>query len=145
MSRAVHLVRDNDVLLAGIVEDGTLTDLMAERTGDAVRPGDIFRARVDRRLRDAGAAYVDLGLERPAYLPSADETAATTVLVQVVRAAEGDKSVEVTRDIALPGTRLVYRPFGAGVAVSRRIDANAARTRRDRPPRAGPRPGPPTP
>ncbi len=134
MSRAVHLVRDDDVLLAGVVEDGTLTDLMAERAGEAVRPGDIFLARVDRRLRDPGAAYVDLGLERPAFLPDAGEAAATTVLVQVVRAAREDKAIEVTRDIALPSTRLVYRPFGAGIAVSRRIDADTARTWRPDPP-----------
>ncbi len=134
MSRAVHLVRDGEIRLAGVVEDRTLTDLMAERADAAVRPGDVYLARVDRRLRDAGAAYVDLGLDRLAFLPDAGSVPGKTVLVQVVRAAREDKSVEVTRDIAVPGHRLVFRPFGAGIAVSRRLDPGAVRSFRPEPP-----------
>ncbi len=134
MSRSVHLVSDDGVLLAGVVDDGVLTDLMAERTGDAVRPGDIFLGRMDRMARDSGSAWVDLGLGKPAFLTDAGSSASSELLVQVVRAARGGKSIEVTRDIALPGRILVYRPLGAGVAVSRRLDPGLAQTLRPDPP-----------
>ena len=134
MSRAVHLVRDDGILLAGVVEDGQLTDLMAEKIGDAVRPGDIYLCRIDRVARDAGSAWVDLALGQPAFLPDAGPSAPRGLLVQVVRAARGGKSIGVTRDIALPGTRMVYRPLGAGIAVSRRLDPALAQTLRPDPP-----------
>ena len=134
MSREVHVAADGDILLAGIVEDGRLTDLQAEPLMDGPRPGDIHLARVVRRMRDTGAAHVDLGLDRPAYLPNAGDAAPDLLVVQVARLARDDKAVEVTRDIALPGRLLVYRPFGAGVAVSRRLDPDRAGRWRPEPP-----------
>lgn len=134
MSRGVHVLATDSVLLAGVVEDGALTDLMAERLDDEVRPGDVYLGRVDRRFRDTGSAYVDLGFARPAFLQDAGEGPADTMIVQVARSAREDKSVEVTRDIALPGSLLVYRPFGAGIAVSRKLDPEMATRWRPEPP-----------
>jgi len=134
MSRGVHVVAADGVLFAGIVEDGVLTDLIAERIDEMPRPGDIYLGRIDRQIRDTGSAYVDLGLERPAYLRVAGEGARSEIIVQVARAERDDKSVEVTRDIALPGTLLVFRPFGAGIAVSRRLDPDMAARWRPEPP-----------
>lgn len=134
MTRGVHLVMDDGIQLAGVVDDGVLTDLMAERTGDTVRPGDVFLCRIDRMARDTGSAWVDLGLGKPAILSDAGSGASSELLVQVVRAARSGKSIEVTRDIALPGRKLVYRPLGAGVAVSRRLDPELAQTLRPDPP-----------
>ena len=134
MSRGVHVMAADGVLLAGVAEDGFLTDLMAERIDEMPRPGDIYLGRIDRRVRDTGSAYIDLGLERPAYLQDSGEGARTNLIVQVGRAARDDKSVEVTRDISLPGTLLVYRPFGAGIAVSRKLDPDMAARWRPEPP-----------
>lgn len=134
MSREIHVVAADGALLAGVVEDGALTDLMAEPVDDPVRPGDVHLARVDRRVRDTGSAYVDLGLQRPAYLPDAGAAGSASQIVQVVRTARDEKPVEVTRDIALAGALLVYRPLGAGIAVSRRLDPNLATRWRPDPP-----------
>lgn len=134
MSRGVHVVAVDGILLAGVVEDGTLTDLMAEPMNDVPRPGDIHLGRIDRRIRDTGSAYVDLGLECPAYLQDAGEAARTNMIVQVARIARDDKSVEVTRDISLPAALLVYRPFGAGIAISRKLAPDMASRWRPEPP-----------
>ena len=128
MSREVHLVRGGEVLLAGVVENGDLTDLMAERVGEEARPGDIYLGRLERTVAGRGVAYVDLGSGNPALLPDAGSVAAKELMVQVVRAAHADKMVEVTRDISIPGIRLVYRPFAAGVVVSRKLDPASARS-----------------
>ena len=127
--RGVHLVRDDGILLAGVVVDGVLSDLMAERIDDRVRPGDIYLGRVDRTVRGSGSAFVDIGLDQPAFLSDAGTDASAAPLVQVVRAARDGKSIEVTRDIALPGTKLVYRPLGAGISVSRKLDPGLAKAR----------------
>ncbi len=134
MTRAIHIARDQDVLLSGVVEDGALTDLMAERISDAVRPGDVYRARVERVLRDAGAAYVELGLDRLAYLADPGPAGRKDILVQVTRSARDGKAIEVTREIALPGTMLVFRPLGAGISVTRRLDPSLARHWQPSPP-----------
>ena len=134
MSRGVHLIRDRDVLLSGVVDSGILTDLMAERAGDPVRPGDIYLCRIERMARNSGSAYVDLGLGQPAFLSDAGSNVSAELLVQVVRTAGAGKSIEVTRDIAVPGFWMVYRPFGAGVAVSRKLDPDLVQTLRPAPP-----------
>ncbi len=134
MSRGVHILVTDGVLLAGVVEDGVLTDLMAERTDEQLRPGDVYLGRIDRRLRETGAAFVDLGLDEPAYLQDAGDGPRETLIVQISRSARDGKSAEVTRDIALPGSLLIYRPFGGGVAVSRRLDPDMATRWRPEPP-----------
>ena len=128
MSREVHVVRDREILIAGVVENGDLTDLLAERIGEEPRPGDIYLGRLDRTVADRGVAYIDLGLEKPAHLQDAGSVAAKELMVQVVRTARAGKPVEVSCDISIPGTRLVYRPFGAGVVVSKRLDPESARS-----------------
>ena len=134
MSRGVHVIDIDGVLLAGIVDGGHLTDLMAEPVDDRPRPGDVHFGRIDRRVRDTGSAFVDIGLKTPAYLPDLGEGSSDGLIVQIARLGRDGKSDEVTRDIALPGKLLVYRPFGAGIAVSRKLDSEMAARWQPEPP-----------
>ena len=72
-----------------------------------------------------GAAFVEIGLERPGLLPlaeldgRAEEGAA--VLTQVVRDAREGKGVRLTGRPVLAGMHLVFDPHHPGISVSRRI------------------------
>jgi len=134
MSRGVHVVDVDGVLLAGVVDGGVLTDLLAEPVDERPRPGDVYLGRIDRRVRDTGSAFVDLGLDAPAYLPDVGEGSSERLVVQITRIGRDEKSDEVTRDVALPGKLLVYRPFGAGIAVSRKLDSEMAARWQPEPP-----------
>lgn len=54
------------------VEDGTLNDLKIERHGSPTLVGSIYRGRVVRVLPGMQAAFVDIGLDRAAFLYVAD-------------------------------------------------------------------------
>src|SRR5437868_2577864 len=54
------------------VEDGVLNDLKIERRGSPTLVGSIYRGRVVRVLPGMQAAFVDIGLDRAAFLYVAD-------------------------------------------------------------------------
>lgn len=54
------------------LEDGTLNDLKIERRGSPTLVGSIYRGRVVRVLPGMQAAFVDIGLDRAAFLYVAD-------------------------------------------------------------------------
>jgi ribonuclease G len=97
------------------------------------------------------AAFVDIGLERTAFLHVSDiiqpadaegSTEATRtenirelvneggdILVQVLKDPLGTKGARLTTFITIPSRYLVYMPFGHGVGISARIEAEEERTR----------------
>jgi ribonuclease G len=97
------------------------------------------------------AAFVDIGLERTAFLHAADiaylrpddtVVALPTVddirrlvnpgddiLVQVIKDPIGTKGARLTTFVALPSRYLVYMPRGEGVGISTRIEEEAERLR----------------
>lgn len=91
---------------AAWAEDGTAAELYVER-GDSPPPGSVFLGRVLRLLPGLDAALVDIGGERPAFLPlragdpTPDEGART--VVQLRREAQQGKG-------ALLSTRIVPHP-----------------------------------
>ena len=107
---------------------------------------------MSRVLPGMQAAFVDIGLERTAFLHAADiafmrspdETMVSLptiddirrlvnqgdeILVQVIKDPIGTKGARLTTFVALPSRYLVYMPRGDGVGVSTRIEDEAERTR----------------
>lgn len=94
---------------AALVEDGEPVELRVERGagGDA---GSIHLGRVVRLLPSLGAALVDIGGDRPAFLPQSEIFPrgrrlddGERVLVQICREAQGGKAAQLTTAIVLRG------------------------------------------
>ena len=110
----------------------------------------IYKGRVSRVLPGMQAAFVDIGLERTAFLHASDivhprrrreargpppRAAPTTsaswcsegreILVQVLKDPLGTKGARLTTFITIPSRYLVYMPYGRGVGVSARIEDEA--------------------
>ncbi len=87
--------------------------------------GAIHWGRVRRVHRGLSAAYVDIGLDRPGFLPLAETMGKVAegdaIIVQVTRPAGNDKGPHLTARPTLPGRLLVLRPSGGGVARSSRL------------------------
>ena len=91
---------------AAWVEDGEPVELSVER-GDNRPPGSIHLGRVVRVVPGLDAALVDIGDERPGFLPLRDAgdsklDEGARVLVQVRREAWEDKAPRLTGKIAAP-------------------------------------------
>jgi len=58
-----------------LIENGIVTELHIERRGERSNVGDVYLGRVTRVLPGMNAAFVDIGLERAAFLHSEDVVA----------------------------------------------------------------------
>ncbi|HEV3182102.1 MAG TPA: ribonuclease G [Steroidobacteraceae bacterium] len=141
---------------AAILESGVVQELHVERTSRRGLVSNLYKGRVSRVLPGMQAAFVEIGLERTAFLHAADiaHSASTDtlvnsapaslppvedirrlvnsgddILVQVIKDPIGSKGARLTTFIALPSRYLVYMPRGDGVGVSARIDDEPERTR----------------
>ncbi len=133
-----------------VLEDGTLVNLFVERSEPVA--GNVYKGRVTNVLPGMDAAFVDIGLERNAFLHVADirsqrldgeeveesfgrgaiaERLRTgqEILVQVTKEPMGSKGARVTTYVALPAHYLVLMPTVNYVGVSRRITSEAERKR----------------
>ena len=141
---------------AAILESGVVQELHIERTSRRGLVSNLNKGRVSRVLPGLQAAFVEIGLERTAFLHAADiaHSAATDtvvnaasaslppvedirrlvscgddILVQVIKDPIGTKGARLTTFIALPSRYLVYMPRGEGIGVSARIEDEPERTR----------------
>src|SRR5208337_3578546 len=136
--------------------NGILTEFFIERKKDRSIVGNIYKGRVVRILPGMDAAFVDIGLEKSAFLYVADivvdammyeefeEVGAAVeaseriegvleegqeIIVQVSREPIGQKGTRVTSRITLPGRLLVLMSATEHVGVSRRIEDEEERKR----------------
>lgn len=114
-----------------LIEDRRLVEFRVDRAETASRIGEIHLGRVLRVEKGIDAAFVEIGLDRPALLPLADHDGTLregdAVLVQVARDGRDGKGARVTGRPVLPGLALVFDPHHPGVSVSQRVaDRDAA-------------------
>ncbi len=141
---------------AAILENGVVQEIYIERASRRGLVSNLYKGRVSRVLPGMQAAFVEIGLERTAFLHAADiasKSAADTlvgatssgmpavedirrlvnagddILVQVIKDPMGTKGARLTTFVALPSRYLVYMPRGHAIGVSARIDDEGERAR----------------
>jgi len=136
---------------AAVVENGVLQELFIERASRRGLISNIYKGRVSRVLPGMQAAFIEIGLERTAFLHASDifdvrhagtgieaprtdniralVSEGNEILVQVVKDPLGTKGARLTTYITLPSRYLVYMPQSQGVGVSARIEDEAERDR----------------
>src|SRR3954466_7327871 len=86
----------------GLVEDDLLAEVYLERESEYTLAGSIYKGRVTRVLPGMQSAFVDIGLERDAFLYVSDfledqeeyDKIASTVEEKVIRMQESPATVE---------------------------------------------------
>jgi len=136
---------------AALLENGVLQELFVERASRRGLTGNLYQGRVSRVLPGMQAAFIDIGLERTAFLHASDivqpddaengDAAPRTdsirelvsegadILVQVLKDPLGSKGARLTTFVTIPSRYLVFMPFGHGVGVSARIENEGERQR----------------
>ncbi len=134
------------------VENGALQEVHVERASKRGLVGNIYKGKVSRILPGMQAAFIEIGLERTAFLHASDivqsfeeEQAATSaqkkeeimhllrdgqeIVVQVIKDPLGSKGARLTTQLSIPARYLVYVPGGAHIGVSQKIDSAEERQR----------------
>lgn len=137
---------------AAVLEDRELVEVYEEEGRVSYQIGNIYRGRVENVLPGMQAAFVDIGLERNAFLyvgdaipPRYDEEeklpALTEVrveqvlksrqelLVQVIKEPIGTKGARITTNLTIPGRYAVLMPNTDYIGVSRKITDEGERLR----------------
>jgi len=132
------------VLMAGAVQE-----LHIERTASRGLVGNIYLGKVARVLPGMQSAFIDIGLERAAFLHVADIWESRNDgrngngdkpppierqlhegdarLVQVIKDPIGTKGARLSTQISLAGRMLVYLPQDPHIGVSQKIESEADR------------------
>ncbi len=131
MEREILVSADARETRVALLESGTVMEAAVERHADRSRVGNVYKARVNRVLPGMQSAFVDVGLERDAFLHVTDFAPATghlpshgpaqrierllkvgeTLLVQLAKEAIAGKGARVTTGLTLPGRYLVLAPI----------------------------------
>jgi len=135
-----------------VVENGLLQELYLERENDVSYVGNIYMGRVERVLPGMQAAFVNIGLERTAFLHASDITPrqpelgeagepaqmpsitellkqGQKLLVQVIKDPLGSKGARLTTQLSVPSRYLVLLPEVDSLGVSVRIESDEERQR----------------
>ncbi|NMG30232.1 ribonuclease G [Aromatoleum evansii] len=127
-----------------IVEQGVVQELHVERTASRGIVGNIYLGKVVRVLPGMQSAFIDIGLERTAFLHVADiwsdrhngDTGkpierilveGQNLTVQVLKDPIGTKGARLSTQISIAGRLLVYLPQEKHIGISQRIEDEAER------------------
>jgi len=127
-----------------LLDNGVLQELYIERMHRRGLVGNIYKGKVSRVLPGMQAAFIDIGLERTAFLHAADIVKVAyadteyqsqvpadiraalhegqEILVQVLKDPLGTKGARLTTHISIPSRYLVYLPDGKSMGLSARIE-----------------------
>ena len=127
-----------------VVENGVLQEVHVERTQKRGIVGNIYKGKVVRVLPGMQAAFVDIGLDRAAFIhaseislregPAVESISALvhegqSLVVQVTKDPIGSKGARLTTQLSIPSRYLVYMPRTAHVGISLKIEDEGERER----------------
>jgi ribonuclease G len=134
-----------------VVENGVVQELHIERSLERGLVGNVYLGKVARVLPGMQSAFIDIGLERAAFLHVADlhvngvsarsyhaEAGAATPIerlvfegqaltVQVIKDPIGTKGARLSSQISIAGRMLVFLPQDEHIGVSQKIGSPEAR------------------
>jgi ribonuclease G len=150
--KEIVLQSQSQKLRAAVFEQGDLMDVFEEEGGSSHLVGNMYRGRVENVLPGMQAAFVDIGLDKNAYLYVGDavpsrfeedekDSPVDTVriehvlkprqelLVQIIKEPVGSKGARISVNLTLPGRYVVLLPQVSYIGVSRKITDNTERAR----------------
>ena len=134
-----------------VVENGVLQEIYIERTRRRGLVGNIYKGLVSRVLPGMQAAFVDIGLQRTAFLHASDIVnqpaewspneerrvgqiaelvkEGQELTVQVLKDPLGTKGARLTTQVTVPSRYLVLMPTARNIGISQKVEDEAERQR----------------
>lgn len=143
MQKEIYIQVSSEETRVAVMENRKLVEIYLERSFRKRLAGNIYKGKVANVLPGMQAAFVNIGLEKNAFLYVEDvqlhhEKAlpiqnllweGEEVLVQVVKEPFGTKGARVTTQLTFPGRYVVFLPYLNSVGISRRIKSDKERER----------------
>ena len=133
-----------------VIENGAVQDLHIERALERGLVGNVYLGKVARVLPGMQSAFIDVGLERAAFLHVADLHGSghhhlpkhdvavqvpierqvfegQTLMVQVIKDPIGSKGARLSTQVSIAGRMLVFLPQDNHIGISQKIGSPEAR------------------
>lgn len=150
--KEIVLQSQSQKLRAAVFEHGDLMEVFEEEGGSSHLVGNIYRGRVENVLPGMQAAFVDIGLDKNAFLYVGDAVVSRfeedekvdpaahvriehilkprqELLVQIIKEPVGTKGARISVNLTLPGRYVVLLPQVSYIGVSRKIQDTNERAR----------------
>ncbi len=124
MNRTIYILPD----ACAVAEDNRLVEYLPSDS-DA-QSGDILIARIGRIMAGMECAFADIGRSKSGFLPLTENSSSflgsalhsgDLTVVQIRREENGTKGAYLSRDISIPGEKVILMPMNRYVGVSNRI------------------------
>lgn len=115
-----------------IVEDDKLVELLIEENENNKLVSNIYRGIVKNVKAGLEACFVDIGMEKLAYLPLKKDSnikSGMDIMVQINKEAVGTKGPKLNLEVSLSGRYLVYIPTNNRITISNRLQDEEERFR----------------
>lgn len=147
MDKKLFIDVQNNKTKVALTEKGCLVEFHVEKTDTENIVGNIYKGKVVNILKGMQAAFVDIGLEKNAFLYVGDmlvdkseligEQVALpsqlsvrqgdVIMVQVVKDRMGTKGARVSHSVSLPGRLIVLMPNVNYIGISKKISSDSVR------------------
>lgn len=119
-----------------VEEEGRIKEMVVDRPEQKAETGNIYLGKITNIEKSLQAAFISYGGEKMGFLLKKElpqsrlhpdkpierlVTEGQTIIVQVTKEAYQQKGAVLTANITLPGTHMVYLPYGGYVAVSKKL------------------------
>ncbi|MEE3237769.1 MAG: ribonuclease G [Pseudomonadota bacterium] len=134
-----------------LIENGLLQEIFIERRNKRGHVGDVFQGKVLRVMPGMEAAFVDVGMDKAAFIHASDVSMIDDdgfevrdnehrpiqellregqyIVVQVAKDAISTKGARLTTHLTLPSRNLVYLPRSNHIGISQRLGEERERER----------------
>ena len=122
--KRILLNRTREEIRAAIINNGELESYFVERDDNPRLLGNIYKGRVENFFPGMQAAFIDIGLEKNAFLQVGRKKQLKTdeqVIIQIEKEAVGTKGPRATLSLSIPGHNLVFLPGLKYIGISRQI------------------------
>ena len=121
----IFISASENLVFTAVVSNNKVIDLKAERRNERKLIGSIFKGIVKKVCKSLDGYFIDIGLDKEAFLQEKDVCrklkVGDTVIVQLKRKDTELKGAKATCKISIPGKYLVYFPETGKLKISGRL------------------------
>ena len=107
--REIFIERDERLLRIAIKDNNTLMESFVEENSDEPKIGEIYKGRVKNIVPAINSIFIDIGLEKEAYMYFSKELKEEGIkkgqefLVEIIKEPINNKGAKVSKNISVPG------------------------------------------
>ena len=125
--REIFVEKRESLIRIAVKEEGELMECLVEE--DSIEPqiGEVYKARVKNIIPGINSVFLDIGLEKEAYMYYSEELKSLGIkkgqdlLVEVLKESLGNKGAKVSNKVTVLGKFIVLTIGDEGITLSKRI------------------------